>query len=304
MDLLRVTGYHRRPPHLVAESRGLFAQQGLEVVFSKATFAPDHNQGMAEGRWDFSLSSADTMIARKTTDGVDYLLFMQAEEGLDAYLLARPGIDSISDLRGKPLAGDPGDSNLDLVRKKILLEHGIEDREYAVEIIGASPRRLQALKEGRVVAAMLTPPSSDEAIAAGFKVLARADDCIPNWPLTCGWTRRGWLEAHRDLIVRFIRAWVTATDWILTRKNRTETLKLLSKELALSETAAENSLKRVVSKAAINPRSLRQVLELRIELGLYPPPFSPAESFYDAQYWSEATGLPAPNPAGMPSISS
>lgn len=105
MDLLNVTGYHRRPPHLVAEYNGFFAKEGLEVRFHEATFAPDHNRGMAEGRWDLTLSSADTMIARTTTDGVDYLLFMQAEEGLSAYLIGQPDVKSIEQLRGKLLAG-------------------------------------------------------------------------------------------------------------------------------------------------------------------------------------------------------
>src|SRR6266404_1136653 len=137
MDLLNVTGYHRRPPHLAAEYKGFFGAEGLEVKFHKTTYAPDHNRGMAEGRWDLTLSSADTMIARTTTDGVDYLLFMQAEEGLSAYLIAQPGVDSIDNLRGKLLAGDPGDSNLDLIRKKILRTHGIDDTEYNIEIIGS-----------------------------------------------------------------------------------------------------------------------------------------------------------------------
>src|SRR3989442_12893403 len=120
MDLLNVTGYHRRPPHLVAEYKDFFAKEGLEVRFHEATFAPDHNRGMAEGRWDLTLSSADTMIARTTTDGVDYLLFMQAEEGLSAYLIGQPGIASIEQLRGKLLAGGPGSAKRDVIRKKSL----------------------------------------------------------------------------------------------------------------------------------------------------------------------------------------
>src|SRR6266705_4682860 len=99
MDLLNVTGYHRRPPHMVAEYKDFFAKEGLEVHFDEATYAPDHNQGMAEGRWDFTLSSADTMIARTTTDGVDYMLGMQAQEGLSAYRIGQPGVDSIENLR-------------------------------------------------------------------------------------------------------------------------------------------------------------------------------------------------------------
>ncbi len=293
MDILNVTGYHRRPPHLVAEYKSFFANEGLEVRFHEATYAPDHNRGMAEGRWDLSLSSADTMIARTTTDRVDFLLFMQAEEGLSAYLIGQPGIASIDQLRGKLLAGDPGDSNLDLIRKKILRSHHIDDTEHEVEIIGSSPKRLEAFLEGRVAAAMLTPPSSDKAFGSGGVLLARAEDYVPHWPLTCGWTLRSWLQSHRDLVVRFIRAWVAATDWLLEAQNRAETVALIMEKERLKREAAEESYRKVVPKARINPVALQTVIGLRREMGVYAPPWDPPERFYDPSYWRDATGLTA-----------
>ena len=291
MDILNITGYHRRPPHLVAEHKGYFAKEGLEVRFHEATYAPDHNRGMAEGRWDLSLSAADTMIARTTTDGVDFLLFMQAEEGLSAYLIGRPGVDSIGQLRGKLLAGDPGDSNLDLIRKKILHSHSIDEKEYDIEIIGSSPKRLEAFLQGRVAAAMLTPPSSDKALAAGGVMLADAEEYVPNWPLTCGWALRQWLESHRQIVVRFIRAWVAATDWLCELANREECLNLIMEQERLNRAAAQNAYEKVVPKARINRAALNTVIELRKEMGVYPPPYSPLERFYDESYWREATGL-------------
>jgi ABC-type nitrate/sulfonate/bicarbonate transport system substrate-binding protein len=291
MDILNITGYHRRPPHLVAEYKGCFAKEGLEVRFHEATYAPDHNRGMAEGRWDLSLSAADTMIARTTTDGVDFLLFMQAEEGLSAYLIGRPGVDSIDQLRGKLFAGDPGDSNLDLIRKKILHSHSINEQEYDIEIIGSSPKRLEAFLQGRVAAAMLTPPSSDKALAAGGVLLAEAEDYVPNWPLTCGWALRQWLESHRPIVVRFIRAWVAATDWLCEPANRAECLNLIMEQERLTREAAQNAYEKVVPKARINRSALNTVIELRKEMGVYPPPYSPLERFYDVAYWREATAL-------------
>lgn len=291
MDILNITGYHRRPSHLVAEYKGFFAKEGLEVRFHEATYAPDHNRGMAEGRWDLSLSAADTMIARTTTDGVDFLLFMQAEEGLSAYLIGRPGVDSIDQLRGKLLAGDPGDSNLDLIRKKILHSHSINETEYDIEIIGSSPKRLEAFLQGRVAAAMLTPPSSDKALAAGGVMLADAEAYVPNWPLTCGWALRQWLESHRQIVVRFIRAWVAATDWLCEPANREECLSLIMEQEKLNRAAAQNAYEKVVPKARINRSALNTVIELRKEMGVYQPPHSPLERFYDESYWREATGL-------------
>lgn len=292
MDVLNITGYLRRIPHVVAEHKGFFTQENLQVRFHETTYAPDHNKGMAEGRWDFTLSSADTMIARTTTDGVDYLLFMQAEEGLSAYLIGQPGVDSIDKLRGKLLAGDPGDSNLDLIRKKILRTHGMDDTDYDIEIIGSSPVRLEAFLQGRVAAAMLTPPASDKALAAGGVLLANSEDYVPGWPLTCGWGLRRWLLEHRALTVRFIRAWVAATDWLLRSENRDETIALMMEKEELSRAAAENAYGKVVPKARINPAALQGVIELRKEMGVYQPPFAPPEKFYDASYWTEAMDLP------------
>jgi ABC-type nitrate/sulfonate/bicarbonate transport system substrate-binding protein len=288
---LNVTGYHRRPPHLAAEYKGFFAKEGLEVRFHETTYAPDHNRGMAEGRWDFTLSSADTMIARTTTDGVDYLLFMQAEEGLSAYLIGQPGVSSIAQLRGKLLAGDPGDSNLDLIRKKILRRHGIDDHEYQIEIIGSSPVRLEAFLARRVAAAMLTPPASDKALAAGGVLLANAEEYVPGWPLTCGWALRGWLMSHRDITIRFIRAWVAATDWLLEPAHKAEALQLMIEKENLSPAAAAQAYSKVVPKARINPAALKTVIELRKEMGVYQPPHDPPERFYDDSYWRAASGL-------------
>jgi ABC-type nitrate/sulfonate/bicarbonate transport system substrate-binding protein len=246
---------------------------------------------MAEGRWDFTLSSADTMIARTTTDGIDYLLFMQAEEGLSAYLVGQRGIAGIEQLRGKLLAADPGDSNLDLIRKKILQAHGLDEGEYRIEIIGSSPVRLEAFLSGRVAAAMLTSPASDKALAAGGVLLADADRYVPGWPLTCGWALRSWLTAHRELVVRFIRAWAAATDWLLLPENREQTVALLIDNEKLTRRSAEHALRKVVPKARINPSALRTVIELRKEMGVYRPPYDPPERFYDGSFWAEATGL-------------
>src|SRR5262245_58331487 len=56
----------------------------------------------------------------------------------------------------------------------------------------------------------------------------------------------------------------------------------------------------VLPKCMLKPESIRKDLELRIELGYYKPPHKPTETFYDMSYWTEATGEPAPPPAGLP----
>src|SRR4051794_33983837 len=63
---LTVTGYFRTPAFLIAAQRGLFTQESLDVEFHLVRLAPEHNKGLAEGRWPLTLSSIDTMLARTT----------------------------------------------------------------------------------------------------------------------------------------------------------------------------------------------------------------------------------------------
>jgi ABC-type nitrate/sulfonate/bicarbonate transport system substrate-binding protein len=107
---------------------------------------------------------------------------------------------------------------------------------------------------------MLTPPSTEKALAAGGVLLARAEDYVPNWPLTCGWTHRSWLESHRELAIRFIRAWVAATDWLLKPENREETIRLIVEKEHLDRTRAEEAYIKVVPKARLNPPAVRKVM--------------------------------------------
>ena len=297
---LTVTGYFRDLAFLVAGHKGFFARERLDVEFHLVRLAPEHNQGMAEGRWPITLSSADTMLARATQDGVDYIAFMEAEEGLSVQMIVKPEIKSFADLRGRLFAADPVDSNYDLVRNKIMRDHGISESEYRIEILGNSGVRAAAFEAGKVDAAMLQPPFSERAVAKGGVVLAEGADYVPSWPLVCGWGLRRWAEANRSTVVRFVRAMASATDWLSKPENHEETVALVMREEKQSRERAEGAYKYIVPKCMVRPESIRKNLELRIELGYYKPPHKPTEAFYDASFWAEATGLPAPAAVGKP----
>lgn len=101
-------------------------------------------------------------------------------------------------------------------------------------------------------------------------------------------------------MLRFVRAFIDATDWALKPANREETLQLLQDYQKISRQLAEVKLEQVIPKAAINPADVNRVVQLRIEMGLYEPPYDPIERFYDASIWSEVTGLAVPMPFGLP----
>jgi ABC-type nitrate/sulfonate/bicarbonate transport system substrate-binding protein len=300
MDTLRVIGYYLLPPFVVAQEKGIFAREGLKIDFTIATLAPEHNKGMLEGRWDISLTSPDTMVARVTRDGHGFLLYLMAERGLEVKLIGARGIKAPAELRGKTLAGDPGDSNYDLHRRKILRAHGVSESEYDVKIIGTSPFRFEALRKGEVAACMLAPPYDAQALTEGYNLLASGAEYIPNYATTACWARSAWVAAHRDKMLRFARAFVAGADWALDPANRQDVLRLVQAYSKISPAQAETKLAQVTPKAAIVPEDLNRVIQLRIEMGFYDPPHEPVERFYDASVWCEATGLPSPQSFGLP----
>lgn len=300
MDRLRTIGYYPLPAFVVAREKDFFRHHDLETEFEIATFAPEHNRGMAEGRWDLSLTSPDTMIARATRDGQDFVLVLMTEKDLEVKLFGARDIKSPRDLRGKVIAGDPGDSNYDLHRRKILRDYSVRESEYEVKIIGTSPFRLEALRRGEVSACMVAPPYDTQALSEGFILLARAADHIPDYPTAACWTRRAWAYRNQDKLLRFVRAFVDATRWTLQTENRGEVLALMEKHAGLSREQAEAKVARVIPNAEIHPQDINRVVQLRIEMDLYDPPHDPIERFYDPSFWSEATGLPPPPPFGPP----
>jgi ABC-type nitrate/sulfonate/bicarbonate transport system substrate-binding protein len=303
VDRITTTAYQLQPGFIAAQHLGYFGDEGLEVAMERTVHAPTHNKGMAEGRWNITLSSADTMIARTTRDGTDYVLAANVERGLDVKLIGSPEVPTLQDLRGQLLAGDPGDSNYDLHRRKILRDHGIGEDEYRVEIIGASGARCEALLGGGVVAAMLTPQYYSRALAQGFHVLADATDHVPEYPVCSAWMLRAWAESHRDQLVRFIRALARGNEWARDPANRAQTLDLVAADEGVDRDQAAKNLQRIMPHAAIDPAGLARVMALRAEMGLLDPPYDPVERFYDARYWVAATGQPTPEPFGVPSLS-
>lgn len=289
MDKVRASGFHRRIPHLVAERERFFAREGLDVEFHTISYSPDHSRDMAAGVFDLSLSSIDKMISLNTLEDADYLCVLQAEEGLGATLVGRRGLRTLDDLRGAVIASDNG-TNLDSIRAKILKDAGIDEDAYKTESIGNSPLRLAAFLEGGIDAAILTSPWREQAIAAGAVALAEAADSVPHWPLVCGWGRRDWIEGHRSLVVRFVRALADAADWALAPANREAALALLMEVQEVGRDRAEEAYALIVPKVRVNPSAVQTVIDLRAEMGTLPGPKPPASAFYDDSYWQEATG--------------
>ena len=73
---------------------------------------------------------------------------------------------------------------------------------------------MKALSEGRTSASLINSPLEAALLAEGYSDLGSATSLIGPYQGTVGVARHSWAKAHREELVRFIRAYVRATDWV------------------------------------------------------------------------------------------
>ena len=295
---LRVIHFSVPPILTVAKDRGFFAAQNLQVENITTQSSQQLMQGVVAGTYDIGCTNADNWIAYVLRDDADVFLFQGATQGENRSVVMRPEIQSPEDLRGRALAVDAVDSGLVMILWRILAEHGVDFRTGDPSLIpvGTTSLRLDSMERGETFAAIVSPTDLDDALRRGFRVLGESRDYLPEYPAPdCGTSRR-WAVANEDALVRYIRAWIAATDWALHPANREEAMAIYMRESGASRPVAEARFAEINPTGAINIPGIQTILDLRTALGFLPGtgPLPPIQRFYDTRYWERATGRPHP----------
>jgi ABC-type nitrate/sulfonate/bicarbonate transport system substrate-binding protein len=137
--------------------------------------------------------------------------------------------------------------------------------------------------------------ADDEIQKRGFKVLAKSEDYVQNYARGLGATRREWANKNEDLLVRFTRAMIRATDWVTDPKNKEEVIAILLPENRNNKARAEAIYAESLSpRFGFTPRSridmegIRSVLQLRETAGLMKPPVPKPDKYVDERFYKKA----------------
>jgi ABC-type nitrate/sulfonate/bicarbonate transport system substrate-binding protein len=193
------------------------------------------------------------------------------------------------------LAVDAPTTGYAVVMIAILKKNGLElNRDYTLTSFGNSNARADAISRGEAVGAMMGM-SEDEIHRLGFKVLACSEDHVKHYARGLGATRREWANANEALLVRFIRAMIKSTDWVMDAKNREEAINLLLADHKNNRARAEEAYEESVSsRFGYTPRSridmdgIRTIIELRETAGLMKPPAPKPEKYVDDRFYKKA----------------
>ncbi len=299
-DIIQIGLFNRDAAIIAAIGKGFLKQENIRAEVNTVTDSPTLLRNMITGKYDLILNNADNVIAWAEGQGEDpqkndFVIFLGGSQGVDQKLVVAPGINGYADLKGKILAADAVTTGYAVVAMAILKKHGLEwKRDYEVKSFGNTTARADAMSRGDASGAMMSMPE-EEIQKRGFKVLAKSEDYVKNYARGLGATRREWANANEDLVVRFNRAMIRATDWLQEPKNKDEVVQLLLTETKNNRGRAEAMYAQTLSPSmGLTPRSridmqgIRTVIELRETAGLMKAPVPKPEKYVDERFYKKA----------------
>ncbi|KKM10504.1 hypothetical protein SY88_12470 [Clostridiales bacterium PH28_bin88] len=281
-------------PLYVALDLDFFSQVGLDVKVELTRSSSKQLQGLISGHYDIGHQAADHII-RAVEGGAGLFMFMGISTPLQS-LIVRPEVKSFQDLQGKKLAVDGISSGYALLLRGLLARHGLQEgTDYELVAVGGTGERFKAISSGEVSGAFLDGPVDLLAETQGFRRLGSNLDYMPDYQGTVAATRRDWAAAHEDLLVRYIRGYIMAQDWLSDNENKNDAVRILRRHVDVPEEIACHTYDRYMSLHAFNPKAelnvqgLKKVIQVMVQTGELPEPTEDLNKYYDQSYYNLAT---------------
>ena len=277
-------------PITLGLEHGVFARHGLDLEITYTRGSRMSGAALVSGAQDLGALALDDVVYAVEKRHADLFAFMGYNSGT-MQLMARPGIQSAHDLAGKTLGVDDPDSGFAFVAHKILQGMGLRRDAYETVPSGGHHHHAQALKEGKIDAALITPPFSVELTTLGFITLERTLDYLPRYQGSVGVTTRRWAATHSDTLVTYIRAYRKSLQWTFAPANRAVAIAHLANDFALPRAIAARTYATLADRreglyrdADLDVPGIQTVLDLREENGLLQAPTPPPAKYYDTRY--------------------
>jgi len=226
-------------PVLAAVSQGIFARHGLKVEVLFTVNSQEQRDGLAAGDFQIAQAAVDNAVAMVELAKYDVVIVTGGDNSMNEFIV-QPDVSSYAQLRGQTLLVDAPNTAYALQLKKILLMNGLkEGADYTLNAIGGTALRLKGMRENKAFkAAMLNPPFSIDARAAGLKSMGSAVDLIGPYQASGTFVLRSWGKANADTLERYIAGFIEGTRWAVAPANKDAAVKILVERLKVTPEVA------------------------------------------------------------------
>lgn len=261
------------PAHL-AVTKGFFRDEGLEPMMVQMR-PPVAAPALINGEIHYTTTFGSILNA--ILQGVPARLLAVITEKPPYYIVARPGIKSIAELRGKKLAAQARGLSDRIAAEAILESKGVDFKDVQfVTISGDLPVRMSVLTSGLADAVCLLPPGPVLLERDGYRIIAGPNDVkvgSPTLGLTVASAR---LAEKRTEIKRVLRAMIRGLRFV--REHRDETVAIMAQWLGQKPDVASKSYELILpgfsGDGSITDVTMQAIVDLRVQTLNLPKPGS------------------------------
>jgi ABC-type nitrate/sulfonate/bicarbonate transport system substrate-binding protein len=227
----------RIAPLWIAQEKGFFQKYGIDATLVFVRNTPLMIAAMKAGTIPIAYGGGSGILGASVTES-DLRVLATFTGRMTNNVVARPGIKTAKDLRGKIL-GIQGVGGTNWMAALLWLEAlGLDLRRDNIILQGTGEQvvRAQALESGKVDAAVIDMAFSKKLEQRGFNVIGDAlKTDIPFTGVDIV-TNRAFINDQSPLIENMIRALLESLAYMLAAKNQGAVVDLILKKLRLKDT--------------------------------------------------------------------
>jgi NitT/TauT family transport system substrate-binding protein len=248
-------------PLVVAQKRGFFAQEDLQVDLVKILSGPAVSALMA-GSIDYTTSLGGTILAAMRGAPVQALACFSSRPM--EFLMGAKNIKSITDLKGKQVAVNAIGQPQHYITVEILKAVGLNpNQDVTFRAMGDETNRFQGLIVGEIQAATLGPQGAIEGKKSGLNLLVNAADVIELPLAGIGATKKK-ISDNPDQIRRLLHASLKGIRYI--RQEKVGTVDVIRAWFKLDQEVAaatyDLALKAYSPDGEVNEKGIRLSMDL------------------------------------------
>ena len=202
------------PAHLTRE-KGFYRAEGLEVDF--VVMKPQVAlQALIAGDVGYTTALGSTM--RAGVRGLPLRVVMTIADKPLFALMARPGVNSVEELKGKLVGISSFGASSDTLARTVLRRYKLDpNRDVKILALGGGTNRIAAIKTGAVDAALIEAPYNVMLEREGFRKILFVGDLIPS-PLAGFGTTLEKIRKQPDEVQQLVRATLRGIQYVKTNK--------------------------------------------------------------------------------------
>jgi NitT/TauT family transport system substrate-binding protein len=219
---------------LVGVGKGIFEEHlGDNVTFETSTFnaGTEASEALFAGAIDMTYIGPNPAINAYAKSSGEAVRIISGATSGGAFLVVKPEINSVEDLKGKTLATPSLGNTQDVALRAWLKENGLETDEAGGGDVSIAPQEnsqtLQTFVSGDIDGAWVPEPWATRLIQeGGGKVLVDERDLWPDgqYVTTHLMVSTKFLEEHPDVIKQFLEGQVAANQWVNANSDEAKTI--------------------------------------------------------------------------------